>query len=234
MKRELFMALSALGTIALTSEARAHVSIASGPGFADQTQVITFGVGHGCEGSDTWKVRVEIPSQVVSVRALNSDLGPAQIELDDAELVRAVTWEKAESSLLDGDSAYYSVALRIKVPDAPFTTLHFPTRQTCQGADGEEIIVDWISTEPSSDHGEEGPEPAPALQILPKRFAGWNKFTLAADVLDLSVFFADAQIVWMGDAAYSANPLTTELIAETEGVSALEALSAGDEIWVKY
>jgi len=56
----------------------------------------------------------------------------------------------------------------------------------------------------------------------------------SAGVPDLSVFFNDAQIVWKGAAAYSANPATTDLIKATSGVSGLSSLAANDEVWVKY
>jgi hypothetical protein len=56
----------------------------------------------------------------------------------------------------------------------------------------------------------------------------------AVSVADLGVYFTDAQIVWKGTAAYSLNPTTTELIKATSGASPLDALAAGDEIWVKY
>ena len=36
--------------------AAGHVSVASGPAFANTTQEVTFGVGHGCEGADTSSV----------------------------------------------------------------------------------------------------------------------------------------------------------------------------------
>jgi uncharacterized protein YcnI len=214
-----------------TGFASAHISV-SGPGFANTTQEITFGVGHGCEGADTLSVRVEIPSEVASVRALRSDLGPATLELDDAGLVVAVTWAKPEAELLDADTSYYRLPLRIRVPDAPFTILYFPAHQVCQTSSGETIEVDWASTTPNE--GEGGEEPAPALKILPKRFPGWNKFTVSKAITDLSSFFSDALIVWKEEAAYSPNPATAELIAGTRGVSDLTRLDADDEIWVKY
>ncbi|HET9954304.1 MAG TPA: DUF1775 domain-containing protein, partial [Polyangiaceae bacterium] len=204
----------------------------SGPGFADTNQEIVFGVGHGCDGSDTQGIRIEIPAEVVSVRAVDATLGPATIELDDAGLVRFVSWQKPALSVLSSDSNYYKVSLRVKVPNRPFSTIYFPTRQTCLSAEGEELIVDWASTEPSE--SESGPEPAPALKILPKRYPGWNKFQVSSAIEDLSAYFADAVIVWRGNSAYSSNPTTTELIAETSGVSTLGALASGDEIWVKY
>ena len=64
--------------------------------------------------------------------------------------------------------------------------------------------------------------------------AGWNKYIVAAAVPDVAALFGDAQIVWKGTAAYSANPTTAELIGATPGVTALTALAANDEIWVKY
>lgn len=223
-----------LGTAVIlgAAVADAHVSVASGPAFATTTQEITFGVGHGCSGADTWSVRVEIPSSVTSVRTETSDFGKATLEKDAAGVVTAVTWQKPDADLLDEDSAYYALKLRIKVPDAPFTTLYFPAHQTCKDSHGATTTVDWVATTPSPDGG--GPEPAPALRILPARKAGWNKVTVPQAIDDLSVFFGDALIVWKGDAAYSANPSTVEMIAKTAGVTPLTALAAGDEIWVRY
>jgi hypothetical protein len=77
------------------------------------------------------------------------------------------------------------------------------------------------------------PEPAPGLLILPARSPGWNRYTAADDITDLSVF-DDAEIVWVGDEAYSSNPLTAELIADEEGVAPLVDITAGAEVWVKY
>lgn len=209
--------------------AAAHVDVVSGPAFANSTQIVKFGVGHGCEGSDTFRVRIEIPQEIASVRALNGDLGPATVEVDDAGIVTAVTWEKPVEEVVDGDVNYYELALRVRMPDAPFTTLYFPTYQECRTSDGDTLSIDWIGT-----GEEEGVEPAPAVKIVPRHFPGWNKFTVSAPIDDLSAFFSDALIVWRENEAYSANPFTAELIDGTPDVVALERLEAGDEIWVKY
>lgn len=212
------------------ASAFAHVSLASGPGYADETQEIAFAVGHGCEGADTYSITVQIPPSVVSVRALNSDLGPAHVELDASLAVTAVTWTKPEASLLADDTNFYKVSIRIKVPNLPFRTIYFPIHQVCRKATGEELAVDWSSTVP----GDTTAEPAPALHILPKTYPGWNKFNVPVAVEDLATFFSGAAIVWKGDAAYSENPTTAALIDETAGVKRLTSLSANDEIWVKY
>jgi hypothetical protein len=77
-------------------------------------------------------------------------------------------------------------------------------------------------------------ERAPELLVVPARFPGWSRFAVATEIADLSVFFEDAEIVWRGNAAYSVNPTTVDLIGSTDGVTLLESLEADDEIWVKY
>jgi periplasmic copper chaperone A len=229
MHRVLLASVFGVSLSLVSGVAAAHVAVVSGPGFADTTQEVTFGVGHGCAGLDTYSITIEIPSEALSVRAVDSLLGPADVVTDDSDLVTSVTWTKPAISEDVRDVVYYKVALRLRVPNQPFSTLYFPTRQICRDALGAETVVDWISTDPESEA-----EPAPALTILPKRFAGWNKFMVSAAISDLSVYFSDALIVWKGDAAYSVNPLTAEQIADTEDVTVLTELDAGDEIWVKY
>ncbi len=219
----------------LPAAAAAHVSITSGSGVANVTQEVTFGVGHGCAGADTSQVRVEIPAGVTSVRPMPSDFGRVRIEKDAAGTITAVVWERATAELLDADIAYYKLVIRLKAPNQPFTTIFFPSHQTCRAADGAMSTVDWIGlpTDPLVDGGL-ADEPAPSLNLLPARFAGWNKFTVAQPVSDLGLFFPDALIVWKGTAAYSINPTTRELIAATAGVTPLTSLAANDEIWVRY
>ena len=53
---------------------------ASGPGFANTTQEVSFGVGHGCSGTDTYSVRIEIPAGVTSVRPETSDFGKTTVK----------------------------------------------------------------------------------------------------------------------------------------------------------
>jgi hypothetical protein len=98
-----------------------------------------------------------------------------------------------------------------------------------------ESVVEWkaLPDEIAAAQKGEEPEPAPALAILPARAPGWNKFTVAQKVTDLSVF-KDALIVWAGDAAYSANPATADQIKSEDGVTELKEIATGAEIWVKY
>ncbi|MET0795021.1 MAG: YcnI family protein [Polyangiaceae bacterium] len=211
--------------------ASAHISVSSGLGIANTTQELTFSVGHGCSGADTHAVTIEIPAGVSSVRPETSDFGQVDVQTDDAGSVVLVSWQKPEAAALPADTQFYKLSIRLKLPDAPFSTLYFPAHQTCIGSDGKSTLVDWVGIDEA-----EGSlvEPAPAVFVVPARFPGWNQFTVAAAVPDLSVFFKDAQIVWRSSAAYSINPTTVSLIQGTEGVSLLDSLAQGDSIWVKY
>ncbi len=233
--RQTTLALTvATGLCVMPALAHAHITVVSGAGFANTTQEITFGVAHGCSGADTYKVRIEIPSSVTSVRPERSDFGRVSVEKDATGAVTAAVWQKADADALDADIAYYKLVIRLKVPNQPFTTLFFAAHQTCRAADGTLSTTDWVAlpTDPVVDGG--AAEPAPALNVLPARAPGWNMFTVPVAVADLSVFFSDAAIVWKGSAAYSANPSTQTLIGGTAGVTALSSLAAGDQVWVRY
>ncbi|MDB4976607.1 MAG: hypothetical protein JWN48_4948 [Myxococcaceae bacterium] len=229
-------ALLTLATALSPTLALAHISLVSGPGYANTTQELTFGVGHGCSGSDTYSVKIDIPAGVTSVRAETSGLGNVSVQRDAMLNVTSVTWQKADADVLKSDDNYYKLTIRVKVPNAPFTTVYFPAHQTCRAADGTTLpVVDWVATaETPADDAGPAAEPAPALVILPARQPGWNKFTVPVAVADLSKLFGDAQIVWKDTAAYSANTTTADQIKSTAGVSVLTTLAAGDTVWVKY
>lgn len=221
--------------VLIASAAEAHVSITSGNGVANTTQVVTFGVGHGCDGADTYRVVIDIPTGITSVRTLTSDFGRATAQTNMAGLVTSVTWQKADADLLPGDTAYYALQVRMRLPDAPFTTVYFPVHQTCRTAAGVMTTVDWVGTPGMTAPDGGAIEPAAALNLVPARRPGWNQFTVSQRIVDPSVFFGDALIVWRGTAAYSANPATTQLIMATPGVTALTGgIQPNEQVWVRY
>jgi uncharacterized protein YcnI len=219
--------LSGAALLLATAGAHAHVEIAA-PAFAGTSQIITLNVGHGCEGADTVGVEVQIPKEVTSVRGLPNFFGFADVKTDASGAVTSVVWTKTDTR--PADDQFYQVQIRIKVPEMPFQTLYFPTTQHCRNAEGDESSTAWTST---ATPVPEGKEPAPALVVLPPRTPGWNKYTAPKNITDLSVF-DDAQIVWVGDSAYSPNEATAAMIASEDGVSQLTKIDAKAEIWVKY
>jgi uncharacterized protein YcnI len=217
-----------------TSIADAHISL-SGPAFANATWEASFAVGHGCDGSDTYSVKVVIPAGVTAVRAVDSLLGKAVSERDASGNTTSITWTKAVLDVLPADINFYRLPVRMKLPDTPFTTIYFPTYQVCRDSTGNIKTTDWVGTGQTTafPDGAPPPEPAPSVTLLPARVPGWNKFTVAQKVTNLALF-NDAEIVWAGTAAYSVNKSYQELIATEPDTTALTEIPAGTDIWVKY
>lgn len=229
MKKQLTVLVAAAGALLAGAEAQAHPTVVSGPATANKTQDVVFGMGHGCDGLDTFAVRIEIPAGVLSVRPMRSDFGMVSVEKNVSDVVTAVAWQKPVEEVLEADVSYYKLTVHMKVPDKPFTQIYFKIQQTCRAEDGTLTVVDWNALP-----GQTG-EPAAALTVLPARVPGWNKYTNDEHIDDLSIFFQDALIVWKGNAAYSFNEATAELIKSTEGVTPLTGgLHPDDVIWVRY
>ncbi|RKG78435.1 DUF1775 domain-containing protein [Corallococcus exercitus] len=224
----------------LSSTAFAHAAVAGAtPPYAGATFEADFTVSHGCDGADTYKMRVRIPEGVTGVHPVDSVFGKAEVEKDASGNVTAVTWTRPTGEVTAADTHFFHLGLRMKLPAKPFTTVFFPTTQTCRTPAGVESVVEWSGTaggEHSHD-GDAGTEPAenpaPSLYLLPSRLPGWNQYTVGEHVHDLTVF-KDALIVWSGTQAYSFNPVTQALIEKEQGVTALTQIHPGTVIWVKY
>jgi uncharacterized protein YcnI len=228
MRNWLYASFVASIGLIIANTAHAHISIASGPAVANQSQEIAFGVGHGCAGADTYSVKVHIPPAITSLRPMDSLFGRAAIERDMTGAITGVTWTKDPADVLPADEQFYKMTIRMRIPDAPFTMMYFHVTQVCRDAMGTETVVEWEALP-----GQKG-EPAAELVILPARSLGWNKFMVVPHVHDVAPFFKDAQIVWAGTAAFSANANTTELIAREPGTTVLSEIEENTEIWVKY
>lgn len=232
MKNKSLSFLAIAGVLAASASAQAHVGTVSPTTIAGKTVLVELSVGHGCEGSDTYAITVDIPKGMTSVRPMGSDFGKTSLTYDavDPALVTTVTWQKDAADALPKDTNYYKLAFRAKVPATPFTSIYYKIHQVCRAADATLLYAEWVALP-----GEMG-DPAGTQAILPDRLPGWNKYTVPADIPDLSLFFKDALIVWRGSDAYSFNDATVDLIKTTQGATLLAAdgVKANDEIWVRY
>lgn len=218
----------------------AHIGT-DGPVFSGSAARLTFTVGHGCGGADTLSLVMQIPAGVTGVRPVSGAFGKASVTKDTLGNVTSVTWSRTETDLAAADDLAHEVSLRLRISAAPFTTLFFPTVQTCKSATGVVSTNNWVGTM-SGDHHHgvdagaqpAAPDPAPSVKVLPARLPGWNKYTLTQHLHDLPQFFSDAQIVWSGSAAFSANPDVQALIANEPNTTALTELHPGSVIWVRY
>ncbi|MBN8226735.1 YcnI family protein [Corallococcus macrosporus] len=224
----------------LSSTAFAHATVAGAtPPHAGATFEADFTVSHGCDGADTYRMRVQIPEGVTGVRPVDSVFGKAEVEKDANGNVTAVTWTRPTGEVKAADTHFFHLGLRMKLPAKPFTSVFFPTTQTCRTPAGVETVVEWSNTA-GGEHSHDGDagtapaeNPAPSLYLLPSRLPGWNQYTVQEHVHDLTVF-KDALIVWSGSQAYSFNPVTQALIEKEQGVTALTQIHPGTVIWVKY
>ncbi|GAA4104616.1 YcnI family protein [Nocardioides kongjuensis] len=164
-------ATAALGIVALTAgAASAHVDVAPDTTAAGSYAVLTFSVPHGCEGSPTTKIAIQMPADIPQVTpTVNpgwtvekvSEKLPEPIE--DAhgneltERVSQVVYT-ARTPLQDGYRD--TLALSVQLPERVGETLTFPVLQTC--AKGETA---WNETPAQGQDEEELENPAPALTI---------------------------------------------------------------------
>lgn len=228
---------------------------------AGKSYELVLAVPHGCAYTapgaatpvelDTYKVEVLIPAGFTGVRPIiDGVFGRPVITRDAAGAVTSLTWTKNPALDSEADDQSYRVAVRSTAPNAPFTAVQFGTKQSCKRpGGGEDVVVDWTAY-PAADGSLSNQ--SPTVRIHPARQPGWNKFNLAAtnekhtqaDVAALlSGYLADAQIVWVGKGAYSANPNT---LAKIRALAVKDAtyfelaakadvmIHAVDDIWVKF
>ncbi len=162
---------AALGIVALTAGvASAHVSMTPDTTAAGSYAVLTFSVPHGCEGSPTTKIAIQVPTAVQavtptvnpnwSVDKIAEKLAAPLKDEDGNEITERVAQVvyTAKTPLEDGYRD--TLALSLQIPDEAGQTLQFPVIQTC--AKGETA---WNETPAKGQDPEELAHPAPSLTI---------------------------------------------------------------------
>jgi uncharacterized protein YcnI len=165
-------ALPAAGALVLAAAApaAAHVTISPSDATAGAYTVLTASVPHGCDGSPTTRVAIQIPEQILSVTPTRHpfyDVRKVMEKLDEpvtdshgnevTERVDQIVYTAADP-LPEGQRDAFELSLQL--PDTPGETLAFPTVQTCE--QGETA---WVEV------GEDGSEeeleaPAPTVTVL--------------------------------------------------------------------
>ncbi len=135
--------------IGAPSPAGAHVEPTSATGEAGRRADVGFVPTHGCGTAPTVGIDIQLPDDVLD--PLPEDVDGWTTSVDD----RVVTWDGG--LLPDGDELAFSV--NVLLPDAPGTTLFFPTIQRCP--DGESLA--WIQ-QPGD--GTDQSYPAPAITVV--------------------------------------------------------------------
>lgn len=176
---------TALAVSAVAGTVSAHIEISDGDAVAGSSSLLTFQVGHGCDGSPTTEVRIQMPESVNSVTPTRNPfwtVDKVTEALDEpitdshgnevTERVTEVVYT-ATDPLPDGSRDTFVLAVPIP-EDAAGETLYFPTIQTCEvgetawieiPAEGQDeddleapapgIVVSEASADAGHDHGDD-------------------------------------------------------------------------------
>jgi uncharacterized protein YcnI len=163
----------AAATIAVSS-ASAHVTLENRQATIGSSYKAVFEVPHGCAGSATIKIRVQIPEGVIAAKPMpkpgwNVEVikGKYAAEYDYhggklSEGVKEVVWSGGK--LLDDNYDEFVISTFLIATLKPNTNLYFPVVQEC-----EQGISRWIDIPADGDAAAHaGKSPAPAVKLMAK------------------------------------------------------------------
>ena len=159
------------GVFAVAGVASAHVTIEQSEIQAGAYELVTVSVPHGCDGSPTTEVRIQMPESIMAVTPTinpNWEVEKVMLTLDEpitdghgAEITERVSEVvyTAETPLPDGFRDAFTLSLR--VPDDAAGPMYFPTVQICE--DGES---GWIEIPAEGQDPEELELPSPVVEVV--------------------------------------------------------------------
>lgn len=168
---------AALVVLAVAAPAGAHATITPDTTAAGEYSVLTVSIGHGCEGSATTKVAVQIPEEVLSVTPTRHplwDMAEQQEKLDEPvtdahgnEVTErdAVVTYTARTPLPDGERDSFELSLQL--PEEEGATLVFPVVQTCEKGENP-----WTQVPAEGQDPHELEFPAPTVTTTSPEEAG--------------------------------------------------------------
>jgi periplasmic copper chaperone A len=158
------------------SPAGAHISLEPKQATIGSSYKAVFAVPHGCAGSATIKIRVQIPEGVIAakpmpkagwnVEAINGKFA-AEYDFHGSKLsegVKEVVWSGGK--LPDHQYDEFVVSTFLTDGLKPNTTLYFPVVQEC-----EQGVSRWIDIPKEGgheEHGHDSKSPAPGVKLMPK------------------------------------------------------------------
>src|SRR3954471_10793637 len=155
--------------------AHAHVTLENRQAAVGSYYKATFAVPHGCAGSATTKIRVQIPEGVIAVKPmpkpgwnLEAVKGKyaASYDYHGAKLsegVKEVVWSGGK--LADDNYDEFVFASYLTGNLKPNSMLYFPVVQECE--QGASRWID-IPAEGHDAHGHDSKSPAPGVKLMPK------------------------------------------------------------------
>jgi uncharacterized protein YcnI len=164
-----------LGAAFAASSADAHVTLENRQGTIGSYYKAVFAVPHGCAGSATIKIRVQIPEGVIAVKpmpkagwSVETIKGKYSTSYEFhgatiSEGVKEVLWSGGK--LADDNYDEFVLSTFLTGSLKPNTMLYFPVVQECEQGSSR-----WIDI-PEGDkaaHGHDSKSPAPGIKLIPK------------------------------------------------------------------
>lgn len=166
-------ALTAASVFALTGapSASAHITITPEGTAAGSYTLLRIGVSHGCDGSATTEVAIQIPEEFATVtpgvnygwtvEKVMENLATPVPDGHGGEYTERVAEVVYTAKEPLPDDLYDSFLMSVRLPeDAAGQTLYFPTVQTC-----EEGETAWVQIPQEGQDGEELENPAPSVTV---------------------------------------------------------------------
>jgi len=151
----------------------AHVGLETKQATIGASYKAVFTVPHGCAGSPTVKIRVQIPEGVIAAKPMpkagwnvEAISGKYANEYDYhgsklSEGVKEVVWSGGK--LPDHHYEEFVVSTYLSTGLKPNTMLYFPVVQEC-----EQGVSRWIDIPKEGDAGHGSKTPAPGVKLMPK------------------------------------------------------------------
>lgn len=162
------LAAGAALALAAPLAASAHVHVDPADAAAGSSTVLTFTIGHGCDGSPTTAVSIQMPDEIVTAKPVVNAGWTAESQTEPVEGVtdqngdpvgeRVSAVDFTAKTPLD-DSQIDTLSVQVSLPeDTAGSTLAFPVTQTCESGS-----IAWDEIPDAS--GEEPEHPAPVVAV---------------------------------------------------------------------
>ena len=162
-----------IAALLFATPACAHVTLEGRQAAIGTWYKAVFAVPHGCAGSATTKVRVQIPDGVIDVKPMPKPGWNVEVVKGKyaapydfhggkiSEGAKEVVWSGGK--LADDNYDEFVISTYLTATLKPDTVLYFPTVQEC-----EQGVNRWIDIPADAEHTHDTKSPAPGVKLIVK------------------------------------------------------------------
>ena len=162
-----------IAALLFATPAYAHVTLEGRQAAIGTWYKAVFAVPHGCAGSATTKIRVQIPDGVIDVKPMPKPGWNVEVVKGKyaapydfhggkiSEGAKEVVWSGGK--LADDNYDEFIISTYLTATLKPDTVLYFPTVQEC-----EQGINRWIDIPVDAEHTHDTKSPAPGVKLIAK------------------------------------------------------------------